>query len=63
MVIGLGHQLVGKLDILPVSELSDKSLQDNNESICLQQLFRKVWCSKHKLVDQRDSEDLFALCW
>lgn len=41
MVIGIGHQLVGKLDILPVLELRDKSLQDNNESICLQQLFSK----------------------
>lgn len=41
MVIGIGHQFVGKLEILCDSELSDKSLQGNNESICLPQLFRK----------------------
>lgn len=41
MVIGIGHQLVGKLDVVCISELSDESLQDHNESICLQQLLRK----------------------
>lgn len=61
MAIRIGHWLVGKLDALRVSEVSETGLpRDNN--ICLQQLFRKGGCSKHRRLDQEDSEDLPPVC-